>query len=130
MNWQRTLVGADRPFGPGVGMSAAPHLHEPRDVPAIGPRGRLTYRGHTVFLSERNALLAGVLVYHFESDVTDTELLDRVWPEGATRRTLRRRLSQLTRRLARIGLAVAEESDGSHVLRPAEPAVGSGLPAA
>ena len=29
--------------------------------PVIGPRGELTYRDRTVYLSERNALLAGVL---------------------------------------------------------------------
>ena len=86
--WQRALVGADRPFGPRVGMSAEHHGHHPVDVPTIGPRGQLTFRGRTVFLSERNAMLAGVLVYFFDAEVSDTELLDRVWPEGATRWTL------------------------------------------
>ena len=60
----------------------APFAH---DVPIIGPGGRLTYGGRTVCLSERNALLVGVLIYHFGSELTDLELLYRVWPDGATR---------------------------------------------
>ena len=91
---------------------------QPDELPVIGPRGRLTYRNRTVCLSERNALLVGVFVYYFGSELTDLELLDRVWPEGATRWTLRLCLARLDRRLARVGLTIAELGDHSHALRP------------
>ena len=100
-------------------MIAGRHPHCRPDLPIIGPRGQFTFRDHTVFLSERNAMLASVLVYHFDDAVSDVELLDRVWPEGATRRTLRHRLSRLDHRLSRIGLRIVEVSDRAHVLRPA-----------
>lgn len=87
-------------------------------APMIGPRGQLNYRDRTVYLSERNAMLAGVLVYYFESAVTGVELLDRVWPEGATRRTLRHRLGRLDRRLGRLGLKIVEAGDGTYTLCP------------
>ncbi len=89
-----------------------------RDFPVIGPRGQLTFRDHTVFLSERNAMLASVLVYHFDAEVTDTELLDRVWPDGTTRWMLRHHLHKLQRRLNRLGLSIVEASEHSHALRP------------
>jgi hypothetical protein len=60
-----------------------------------------------------------VLVYHFDEEVADLALLDRVWPEGATRRTLLHRLHRLQRRFERIGLNIVEVSDRSHALRPA-----------
>jgi len=88
--------------------------------PSIGPRGQLSYRGRTVCLSERNALLVGVLVYHFGSQLTDLELLDRVWPEGATRRTLRLHLRRLDRRLTRVGLRIVDSGTRSHALLPVE----------
>jgi DNA-binding response OmpR family regulator len=90
------------------------------EEPTVGPRGQLNYRGRTVCLSERNALLVGVLVYHFGSELTDLELLDRVWPEGATRRTLRLHLRRLDRRLTRVGLRIVESGDRSHALLPLE----------
>ena len=52
-----------------------PHVDE---TPIIGPRGRFSFRGRTVYLSERNAILAGVFVYHFGAEVSDVELLERV----------------------------------------------------
>lgn len=125
MSWQGALVGAYRPQDLHVAASTE-HACEPPDVPMIGPRGQLTYGGRTSHLSERNALLAGVLVYYFESEVTDVELLDRVWPEGATRRTLRHRLRRLDRRLARVGLRIVEAGDRSHALHAVERLGGDG----
>ena len=120
--WQRALVGADRPIGPRVGTRGERHPHARPDSPVIGPRGQVTFRDHTVFLSERNAMLASVLVYHFESEVADIEILDRVWPEGTTRWTLLHHLHKLQRRLARLGLSIVEVSERSHALRPADAA--------
>ncbi len=114
----RALVGADRPFGPRVGTTGERHPYHRPDSPTIGPRGELTFRDHTVFLSERNAMLASVLVYHFDEEVADVELLDRVWPEGTTRWTLLHHLHKLQRRLARLGLSIVEVSERSHALRP------------
>lgn len=88
-------------------------------VPSIGPRGELTFRHRTVCLSERNAMLASVFVYHFEEDVTDLVLLDRVWPEGATRLTVHMCLRQLDRRLGRVGLTIVEVAEHAHALRAA-----------
>jgi hypothetical protein len=117
---QRALVGADRPFGSHLSAAAERRPgHEP-DAPTIGPHGQLTFRDHTVYLSERNAMLAGILVYHFDSEVADAALLDRVWPEGTTRWTLLHHLHKLQRRLARLGLNIVDVSDRSHALRPAE----------
>ena len=91
-----------------------------RAVPSIGPQGRLTYRHRTVCLSERNAMLASVFVYHFEEELTDLELLDRIWPDGATRFTVRMCLRQLDRRLARVGLTIVQVAEHAHELRAAE----------
>jgi len=91
-------------------------------VPSIGPRGQLTYRHRTICLSERNAMLASVFVYHFEEELTDLELLDRIWPEGATRFTVRLCLRQLDRRLARVGLTIVEVAERAHTLQAVEAA--------
>ena len=120
--FQRALVGADRPFGPRAVASAESHPRPEPDFPVIGPRGQFTFRGHTVFLSERNAMLASVLVYHFDSEVSDIELLDRVWPDGTTRWMLLHHLHKLQRRLARLGLAIVDVSERSHALRAADAA--------
>jgi hypothetical protein len=120
--WQRALVGADRPFGPRLGATPERHPYHQPDSPAIGPRGQLTFRDHSVFLSERDAMLATVFVYHFDSEVADIELLDRVWPDGATRWMLLHHLHKLHRRLARLGLSIVEVSERSHALRPVEAA--------
>lgn len=90
------------------------------DLPVIGPRGQLTYHNCTVYLSERNALLASVFVYHFGTELSDLELLERVWPDGATRHTLRWHLRRLDRRLGRVGLTIFDSGYRSHALRPAE----------
>src|SRR6202142_3513874 len=78
------------------------------DVPTMGPHGLLTYRGRSVCLSERNALLAGVFIYRFNSELTDLELVDRMWPEGATYWTVRLCLRRLDRRLVRVGLTIVD----------------------
>ncbi|MDQ1460483.1 MAG: hypothetical protein QOI08_1967 [Actinomycetota bacterium] len=117
--WQRALVGADRTIYTDRGAAPAGHAPEPDEVPFMAPRGRLTFRRHTVFLSERDALIASVFLYYFGTEVGDLELLDRVWPEGATRRTLRHRLHRLERRFARVGLELVEVSDHAHALRDA-----------
>jgi len=87
-------------------------------LPHLGPNGELSYRGRRVCLSERNALLVGALLYHYERGLTNLELLARIWPDGATHWMLDRSLRQLDRRLARIGLAVVAEQE-RHALRPA-----------
>ena len=93
-----------------------------REVPIVGPRGLVTYGDRSVCLSARNAVLAGALVHHFGTEVTDLELLDRAWPEGATRRKLRARLRRLDRRLARVGLRIADSGYRTHALLPADAA--------
>jgi len=105
---------------PATRIAASTHTQGTHERPSIGPRGELTYRGRTVCLSERNALLAAVLVYHFGGYLTDAELLERAWPEGATRRTLRRHLRRLDRRLARVGLTIVDSGYRSHALLPVE----------
>ena len=119
MSWQGAPVGAYRPQDLHVA-ARIQHACEPPDVPMIGPRGQLIFRDRTSRLSERETLLAGVLVYYFEAEITDAQLLDRVWPEGATRRTLRHRLRRLDRRLARVGLRIVEVGDRSHALHAVE----------
>jgi hypothetical protein len=91
------------------------------DMPIMGPRGLLSYRNHTVYLSERNAVLAGVFVYHFGAELSDVELLERVWPDGATRHTLRWQLRRLERRLGRVGLTIFDTGYRSYALRPVQP---------
>ena len=87
-------------------------------VPMLGPRGRVSYAGHSAFLGERDAVLAAVLIYNFERPVRDIELLDRAFPEGATRPTLRVHLARLRRRVAHVGLTIAKVGPDAHVLRP------------
>jgi hypothetical protein len=91
-----------------------------REVPIVGPRGLLTYGDRSVCLSARNASLADTLVHHFGTEVTDLELLDRGWPKGATRRQLRVRLRRLDRRMARVGLRIADSGYRSHALVPVD----------
>jgi hypothetical protein len=94
-------------------------LHAP-EMPTIGPHGLLTYRGRSVCLSERNALLAGVFIYRFNSELTDLELLDRMWPEGATHWTVRlclRRLDRRVGRVGRVGLEIVEVGEHAHAMR-------------
>ncbi len=90
------------------------------EMPTIGPHGLLTYRGHSVCLSERNAQLAGVFIYHFNSELTDLVLLDRVWPEGVTRWTLRLCVRRLDRRVQRVGLMIVEVGEHAHAMRSAD----------
>ena len=90
------------------------------DMPTMGPHGLLTYRGRSVCLSERNALLAGVFIYHFNSELTDLEVLDRVWPEGATHWTVRLSVRRLDRRISRVGLTIIEVGDRAHAMRSAD----------
>ena len=99
---------------------ARDHRAGRREVPIVGPRGLLTYGDRSVCLSARNVSLVGALVHHFGSEVTDLELLDRAWPEGATRRKLRLRLRRLDRRLARVGLQIADSGYRSHALLPSD----------
>lgn len=90
------------------------------DMPIMGPRGRLTYRDHSVYVSERNALMLSVLLYHYGDVLSDIELLERVWPDGATRHTLRWHLRRLDRRVRRVGLELVDLGDHTHGLRPTE----------
>lgn len=96
------------------------HTRHPDETPVIGPRGKLSYRNRSVYLSERHALLASVLVYHFGAELSDVELLERVWPDGATRQALRWHLRRLDRRLHRVGLEIFDSGYRTHALRPAE----------
>ena len=92
------------------------------DVPSIGPRGMLTYRNRSVCLSERNTMLVSVFVYHFDEELTDLELLDRVWPEGRTTRwTVRMCLRQLDRRSPRVGLTIVEVGEHHAARNPHAP---------
>ena len=100
-----------------LALAPSTHMDTTDPAPTIGPRGELTYKGDTVCLSERNALIAGALLYHLETGLTDLELLTRVWPEGTSRWTMLRALGQLDRRLARVGLAVVAVGDRAHALR-------------
>jgi len=118
MNYGQAIDLPDRE--PDIRVTVPMRMPRLEEMPSIGPRGELTYRGHSVCLSERNALLVSVLVYHFGAELTDLELLDRVWPEGATRRTLRLRLRRLDRRLARVGLTIVDSGNRSHALLPVE----------
>jgi hypothetical protein len=90
------------------------------DMPTIGPHGLLVYRGRSVCLSERNAQLAGVFIYHFNSELTDLVLLDRVWPEGVTRWTLRLCVRRLARRVQRVGLTIVEVGEHAHAMHSAD----------
>jgi DNA-binding winged helix-turn-helix (wHTH) protein len=113
-------------FQPFDRETAARVLTLPEPVPAVdelpimGPRGQLTFRNHSVCVSERNALLLSVLLYHYGNGLSDIELLERVWPEGATRHTLRWHLRRLDRRVRRVGLELVDLGDHTHALRPSE----------
>jgi hypothetical protein len=93
------------------------HARYEDEMPSIGPHGLLTYRARSICLSERNALIAGVFIYHFNSELTDLQLLDRVWPEGATHLTLRLCLRRLDRRVRRVGLTIIEVGEHAHEMR-------------
>lgn len=74
--------------------------------PAVDNLGQLMYRGRSLFLSPIDQRLAHLLVENFGMIVTEADLIQTVWPDGASNQTLRVHVSRLRQRLAPLGLTI------------------------
>jgi DNA-binding response OmpR family regulator len=86
----------------GLAQRASNHYRRPH----VDDLGHLTHRGRSVFLSPIDQRLAHALISRFGEIVPDRELIDTVWPEGATNQALRVHVSRLRRRIESVGLVV------------------------
>ena len=81
---------------------AARHSHPP----TVDHLGQVTHRGMSVFLPPTDHRVMEALVVKFGTIVTEPELVEKVWPGGATNQVLRAHVSRLRHRLAPIGLTI------------------------
>jgi DNA-binding response OmpR family regulator len=81
---------------------AARHSHPP----TVDDLGQVTHRGRSVFLSPTDQRVMQALVEKFGAIVTEPELINRVWPDGATNQVLRAHVSRLRHRLLPIDLTI------------------------
>jgi hypothetical protein len=86
----------------GLVQRAANHYR----VPHVDELGHLSHRGRSVFLSPIDQRLAHALIEHFGQVVAELDLIEAVWPEGATNQALRVHVSRLRQRIVPIGLRV------------------------
>ena len=87
-----------------LGLARRAAHHSPR--PAVDPLGHLSHRGHSVFLSPIDQRLAHALIERFGEVVAERDLIQAVWPEGATNQALRVHVSRLRQRIDPVGLKV------------------------
>jgi len=83
---------------------------------SIEDSGQLTYRDRTVYLSPLEQRIAQVLIDRFRTIVDDQELINQVWPNGASSVALRVHLSRLRNHLAPLGLAITGVRNQGHVM--------------
>ena len=100
----------------GLAQRAASH---PRP-PTVDGLGQLKYRGRSLFLSPIDQRLASALVENFRTIVTEEELIQKVWPDGASNQTLRVHVSRLRQRLARLGLTIKCARTAGYVMAETE----------
>jgi hypothetical protein len=81
---------------------AARHSHPP----TVDHLGQVTHRGMSVFLPPTDLRVMQALVEKFGAIVTEPELVEKVWPDGASNQVLRAHVSRLRHRLAPIGLTI------------------------
>ena len=74
--------------------------------PMIDDSGRLTHQGRSLFLSPLDQRLAQTLVENFGAIVEESELIQKVWPDGARTQVLRVHVSRLRRRLRPLELTI------------------------
>jgi two-component system, OmpR family, response regulator len=86
----------------GLAQRAANHQR----VPHVDELGHLSHRGRSVFLSPTDQRLAHALIERFREVVAERDLIEAVWPEGATNQALRVHISRLRHRIVPIGLNV------------------------
>jgi hypothetical protein len=89
--------------------------------PAVDNLGQLTYRGRSLFLSPIDQRLAHLLVENYGSIVTEADLIQTVWPDGASNQTLRVHVSRLRQRLSPIGLTIKCARAAGYVMTGSEP---------
>jgi len=74
--------------------------------PTVDHLGQVTHRGRSVFLPPTDQRVMQALVENFGAIVTEPELIEKVWPDGATNQVLRAHVSRLRHRLAPIDLTI------------------------
>lgn len=87
--------------------------------PAIDAFGQLTHRGGSLFLSPIDQRLAQALVEKFGGIVAEAELIETVWPDGATNQVLRVHVSRLRQRLKPLGLTIKCARNAGYVMAEA-----------
>jgi DNA-binding response OmpR family regulator len=102
----------------GLAQRAAHHHRLPR----VDEVGHLSHRGRSVFLSPIDHRLAHALIEHFGEVVPEPELIDAVWPEGATNQALRVHVSRLRQRIVPVGLKLTCVRRMGYVMTEASPA--------
>jgi hypothetical protein len=93
--------------------------------PTVDEFGQLTHRGNSLFLSRIDQLLAQALIASFGTIVTDDELIETVWPDGATNQALRVHVSRLRQQLRPLGLVIKCARNAGYVMTEANMLVGS-----
>jgi len=96
----------------GVAQRAVHHNRLPR----VDELGHLSHRGRSVFLSPTDQRLAHALIDRFGEVVPEQELIEFVWPEGATNKALRVHVSRLRQRIVPIGLRVTCVRSSGYVM--------------
>jgi DNA-binding response OmpR family regulator len=99
----------------GLAQRAAHHNR----VPRVDELGHLSHRGRSVFLSPIDQRLAHVLIERFGEVVAEPDLIEAVWPEGATNQALRVHVSRLRQRIVPIGLSVKCVRSSGYVMTEA-----------
>jgi len=83
--------------------------------------GQLSYGGTSLFLSPIDQRLAQALVENFGTVVTERELIERVWPDGATNQALRVHVSRLRQRLLPLRLTITCVRSTGYVMAERDP---------
>jgi hypothetical protein len=85
--------------------------------PTLDAAGQLTFRGDYVFVTPREAAIAGELVRRFRTVVSDTHLIAQAWPDGdGTSDRLRAVVHRLRKRIGELGLTIATVRNQGHIL--------------
>jgi hypothetical protein len=89
--------------------------------PSVDEFGQLSYGGRGVFLSPIDHRLARALVESYGTVVAEQELIEQVWPEGATNQALRVHVSRLRQRIRPLELTIRCVRHTGYVMTEGKP---------
>src|SRR5262245_14277578 len=96
-------------------------------APSIDTVGQLSHRGQTLFLSPLDQRLAELFISRFGDLVDESEIRDKVWPEGTTTQGIRVQVSRLRRRIAAVGLTITCVRNLGYVMHERSTSPASGV---